>query len=260
MRMTYDYVWKTLKWDYHTYEKINLIATQLKKLGIEFLDLYQYDFANNHIGKESGVQIDWFFQNSILFTKTIHKFPDELNIEEFVSLYKDNLLLKKEAEYFYNLRCKIYDDSINDGYADIRDCWCGKFAHKYSNFQNDYAVPIAVRKVDTNSNFVNSLLPVLFGKRIVLEDCSLDLCYFENVNLIIPIEKYFKKSMNIYNLKKCDEYKEGTWSFDDLIEYIKFKKISEQPEQEHIIDTAHKNITSLFEENTKEQVVRTLHK
>ena len=58
-----------------------------------------------------------------------------------------------------------------------------------------------MRKVDTNSNFANSLLPILFGKRIVLEDCSLDLCYFENMNLVIPIEKYFKKSMNIYDLK-----------------------------------------------------------
>ncbi len=117
-----------------------------------------------------------------------------------------------------------------------------------------------MRKVDTNSNFVNSLLPVLFGKRIVLEDCSLDLCYFENVNLIIPIEKYFKKSMNIYNLKKCDEYKEGTWSFDDLIEYIKFKKISEQPEQKHIIDIAHNSIMDILENEESDVMVKTLHK
>ncbi|CDC62033.1 unknown [Clostridium sp. CAG:417] len=117
-----------------------------------------------------------------------------------------------------------------------------------------------MRKVDTNSKFANSLLPILFGKRIVLEDCSLDLCYFENMNLVIPIEKYFKKSMNIYDLKKCDEYKEGTWTLNDLIEYIKLKKLSEQNEQEHIIDIARNNIMDILENQESDAKVRLLHK
>ena len=246
--------------DRYTAKKITSIDIQLEKLGIEFIHFYRYDFASNHIGKESGVEIDWFFQNSILFTKTIHKFPDELNIEEFVSLYKNNLLLKQESEYFYNHNCEIYNDSncySNSGYSNISEYYYGRFRPKYKDFQNDFAVPIAVRKVDTNSNFANSLLPILFGKRIVLEDCSVDLCYFENVNLVIPIEKYLKKSMNIYNLKKCDEYKEGTWSFNDLIEYIKFKKISVQNDQQHINDIMHDNILENEESDVK---VKTLHK
>ena len=77
-----------LKMDRYTDKKITSIAIQLEKLGIDFIHFYKYDFASNHIGKEPGVEIDWFFQNSILFTETVHKFPDELNIEEFIYLYK----------------------------------------------------------------------------------------------------------------------------------------------------------------------------
>ena len=249
--------------DRHTYEKITSIDIQLEKLGIEFVYFYRYDFESNHIGKESGVQIDWFFQNSILFTKTIHKFPDELNIEEFVSLYKNNLLSKQDAEYFYKLGCEIYNDSncyCKNSCEQISKYYYGSLAPKYEGFKSDFAVPIAVRKVDTNSNFVNSLLPILFGKRIVLEDCSVDLCYFENVNLVIPIEKYFKKSMNIYNLKKCDEYKEGIWSLNDLIEYIKFKKMSEKNDQQHINNIAQNNIMDILENEESDVKVKTLHK
>lgn len=255
--------------DCYTDKKITLIGIQLEKLGINFIHFYKYDFASNYIEKESGVQIDWFFQNSILLTKTIHKFPDELNIEEFVSLYKDNLLSKQGTEYFYNLGCEIYYDGngLNSSYDRISKYSFGGpipkyggFEHKYKDFKNDFAVPTAVRKVDTNSNFANSLLPILFGKRIVLQDCSLDLCYFENINLVIPIEKYFKKSMNIYNLKKCDEYKEGTWSLDDLMGYIKFKKISEQTEQKHSIDIAHNNIMDTLKNEESDVKVKTLRK
>lgn len=249
--------------DRYTDKKITSIAIQLEKLGIDFIHFYKYDFASNYIGKKSGVQIDWFFQNSILFTNTIHKFPDELNIEEFVSLYKDNLLSKQDTEYFYNFGCEIYTDgncSCNSGYEHIREYYYGRFSDKYKDFKSDFAVPIAVRKVDTNSKYANSLLPILFGKRIVLQDCSLDLCYFENMNLVIPIEKYFKKSMNIYGLKKCDEYKEGTWSLNDLIEYIKSKKLSEQNEQKHIIDIAHNNIMDILENEESDTKVKTLHK
>lgn len=252
-----------LKMDRYTDKKITSIAIQLKKLGIDFIHFYKYDFASNHIGKEPGVEIDWFFQNSILFTETVHKFPDELNIEEFIFLYKNNLLSKQDAEYFYNLGCEIYTDgncSCNSGYEHIREYYYGRFSDKYKDFKSDFAVPIAVRKVDTKSNFANSLLPILFGKRIVLEDCSLDLCYFENMNLVIPIEKYFKKSMNIYDLKKCDGYKEGTWSLNDLIEYIKLKKLSEQNEQKHMIDNAHNNIMDILENEESDAKVRTLHK
>ncbi len=248
--------------DRYTDKKITSIAIQLEKLGIDFIHLYKYDFASNYIGKESGVQIDWFFQNSILFTKTIHKFPDELNIEEFVSLYKDNLLSKQGAEYFYNRGCEIYNEGscFDDNGCDmINDYYYGRFASKYKDFKSDFAVPIAVRKVDTNSNFANSLLPVLFGKRIVLEDCSVDLCYFENLNLVITIEKYFKKSMNIYNFKKCDEYKEGAWLLEDLIEYIKFKKMSEQNDQQHINDIAHNNTMDILENEESDVKVKTLH-
>lgn len=130
----------------------------------------------------------------------------------------------------------------------------GRFAFEYNNFQNDYAIPIAVRKVNTNSNFSNSLLPILFGKRIVLEDCSVDLCYFENMNLVIPIEKYFRKSMNIYDLKKCDENKEETWSFDDLVRYIQLKKQSEQNNHQHNVHIAHDNIMDIL--GNEEDIVR----
>lgn len=249
--------------DRYTDKKITSIAIQLEKLEINFIYFYKYDFASNYIEKEPGVEIDWFFQNSILFTETVHKFPDELNTEEFISLYKNNLLSKQDAEYFYNLGCEIYTDgncSCNSGYEHIREYYYGRFSDKYKDFKSDFAVPIAVRKVDTNSKFANSLLPILFGKRIVLEDCSLDLCYFENMNLVIPIEKYFKKSMNIYDLKKCDEYKEGTWTLNDLIEYIKLKKLSEQNEQEHIIDIARNNIMDILENQESDAKVRLLHK
>lgn len=234
--------------DNYTYKKITSIDIQLRKLGINFIDLYGYDFEGNYTDEEPGVQIDWFFQNSTLFTKTIHKFPDELSIEEFVSLYNGNLLSKQGTEYFYDYNCKIYNNNINKrGYTHIGDYLCGgRFAFEYNNFQNDYAIPIAVRKVNTNSNLSNSLLPILFGKRIVLEDCSVDLCYFENMNLVIPIEKYFRKSMNIYDLKKCDEYKEETWSFDDLVRYIQLKKQSEQNDQQHIVDIAHDSIMDML--------------
>ena len=53
--------------DRYTDKKITSIAIQLEKLGIDFIHFYKYDFASNHIGKEPGVEIDWFFQNSILF-------------------------------------------------------------------------------------------------------------------------------------------------------------------------------------------------
>ena len=46
----------------------------------------------------------------------------------------------------------------------------------------------------------------------------------------------------------------------EKLKQMKANLIIQQQSEEHIIDTAHKNITSLFEENTKEQVVRTLHK
>ena len=252
-----------LKMDRYTDKKITSIAIQLKKLGSDFIHFYKYDFASNHIGKEPGVEIDWFFQNSILFTETVHKFPDELNIEEFISLYKNNLLSKQDAEYFYNLGCEIYTDSncsCNSGYEHIREYYFGRFTPEYKDFKKNFAVPIAVRKVDTKSNFANSLLPILFGKRIVLEDCSLDLCYFENMNLVIPIEKYFKKSMNIYDLKKCDGYKEGIWTLNDLIYYIKLKKLSEQNEQKHIIDIAHNSIMDILENEESDAKVKALHK
>lgn len=46
----------------------------MRKLGINFIDLYGYDFEGNYTDEESGVQIDWFFQNSTLFTQTIINF------------------------------------------------------------------------------------------------------------------------------------------------------------------------------------------
>lgn len=46
----------------------------------------------------------------------------------------------------------------------------------------------------------------------------------------------------------------------EKLKQMKANLILQQQSEEHIIDTAHKNITSLFEENTKEQVVKTLHK
>lgn len=50
-----------------------------------------------------------------------------------------------------------------------------------------------------------------------------------------------------------------------LKEIEKLKQIKEylilhQQREEHIIDTVHRNITSLFEEDNKEQIVKTLHK
>ena len=49
-----------LKMDRYTDKKITSIAIQLEKLGIDFIHFYKYDFASNHIGKEPGVEIDWF--------------------------------------------------------------------------------------------------------------------------------------------------------------------------------------------------------
>lgn len=46
----------------------------------------------------------------------------------------------------------------------------------------------------------------------------------------------------------------------ERLKQIKANLILQQQSEEHIIDTAHRNITRLFEEETKEQVVKTLHK
>ena len=66
--------------------------------------------------------------------------------------------------------------------------------------------------------------------------------------------------MNIYDLKKCDGYKEGIWTLNDLIYYIKLKKLSEQNEQKHMIDNAHNNIMDILENEESDAKVRTLHK
>lgn len=46
----------------------------------------------------------------------------------------------------------------------------------------------------------------------------------------------------------------------ERLKQIKANLIIQQQDEEHIIDTAHRNITRLFEVDTKEQVVKTLHK
>ena len=46
----------------------------------------------------------------------------------------------------------------------------------------------------------------------------------------------------------------------EKLKQIKENLVIQQQNEEHIIDTAHRNITRLFEEDSKEQVVKTLHK
>ena len=46
----------------------------------------------------------------------------------------------------------------------------------------------------------------------------------------------------------------------ERLKQIKANIILQQQNEEHIINTAHRNITRLFEEDNKDQVVKTLHK
>ena len=46
----------------------------------------------------------------------------------------------------------------------------------------------------------------------------------------------------------------------ERLKQMKANLILQQQSEEHIIDTAHRNITGLFEEDSKEQEVRRLHK
>lgn len=84
--------------------------------------------------------------------------------------------------------------------------------------------------------------------------------YIDNVftrDLFKNVDYNLIKNKMIFSI--CEEIDTKLKEIERL-KQMKANLILQQQSEEHIIDTAHRNITKLFEEDNKEQVITTLHK
>lgn len=196
---------------------------------------------------------NWIYAGSTFAEESFEKTEDKISLPSVEGKLKDGKLIIKDYSIYKTVTSKGEEiraikyhnnwfkvDPVN--WLKIGDylfCECVLFQSPI-NCKNDYVTN------DNNLSFDNTFLKWYIDNiftRDLLKNNGIDYDLIEKQVLFRIDEDIDTKLKEIERLKQ-----------------MKANLILQQQSEEHIIDAAHRNITRLFEEDSKEQEVRTLHK